>query len=271
MTHTVAITNQKGGVGKTTLTTNLGAAFAHRGARVLMIDFDPQGHLTTGIGKRDIYDNREDTLFQVITGKDLAAINTLIRHHETENFDFIPANADLFLAERELDRARNREYKLRNLLEMIVTPYDWIFIDCPPDLGALTDNAINAARNVIVPVQAEGTSTWALELLLDQIETIERELRIQVEILAIIPNLVQTSTMGREILAELRRDVPGVAPFEMPKRVILGEAWRSGRSIFAYQPQSSDKRHEKESVMQMYSKLAEYVDSRVEETSYVRR
>jgi chromosome partitioning protein len=271
MPHTVAVTNQKGGVGKTTLTMNLGAAFAHKGARVLMIDFDPQGHLTTGIGKRDIYDTREGTFFQVLTGKDLAAINSVIRTHEGEGFDFIPANADLFLLERELDRSRNREYKLRNLLEMIVAPYDWILIDCPPDLGALTDNAINAARNVIVPVQAEGTSTWALELLLDQVETIERELRIQVEILAIIPNLVQTSTMGREILAELRRDVPGVAPFEMPKRVILGEAWRAGGTIYAYRPQSREKRIEKQQVMEMYDRLADYVLARIEEVSYVGR
>ena len=269
MTHIVAVTNQKGGVGKTTLTTNLGAALANRGAKVLMIDFDPQGHMTTGIGKRDIYDTREGTFFQVLTGKDLTAINQIIRPHESEGFDFIPANADLFLAERELDRARNREYKLRNLLETIVTPYDWILIDCPPDLGALTDNAINAARNVIVPVQAEGTSTWALELLLDQIETIERELRIRVEILAIIPNLVQTSTMGKEILAELRRDVPGVAPFEMPKRVILGEAWRAGKTIYSYEPHSREKRNEQQQVMEMYNRLADYVLTRIKEVSYV--
>lgn len=268
MAHTIAITNQKGGVGKTTLTINLGAAFAYKGDRVLMIDFDPQGHLTTGIGKRDLYDSREHTFFQVLTGKDLHAINGLIHRHETEGFDYITANADLFLAERELDRSRNREYKLRNLLEAIVTKYDWIFIDCPPDLGALTDNAINAARNVIVPIQAEGTSLWALELLLDQIETIERELRIEVEILAIIPNLVQNSNMGREILKELRRDVPGVAPFELPKRIILGEAWRSGASIFGYQPLSSEKKQERAQVMEMYLRLCDYVQQRVGDAVY---
>ena len=127
--------------------------------------------------------------------------------------------------ERELDRSRNREYKRRNLLETIVSPYDWVFIDCPPDLEALADNAINAARNVIVPVQAEGTSTWALELLLDQIETIERELRIPVEILAIIPNLVQTSTTGREIVAHRRLLLAGREAPSDPRRKAPKEPW----------------------------------------------
>lgn len=270
MVRTIAVINQKGGVGKTTLTINLGAAFAKAGHRVLLIDLDPQGHLTTGIGRSDLYDRRGmPTLFEALRGKDRQVINWVIESHDAEGFDFIASNADLALAEIEMNHMRNREYKLYNLLGSIERVYDWILIDCPPWLGTLTDNAINAARNVLIPIQAEATSMWALQLLLDQITRIEEELEIGVKILGIVPNLVTTSNMGRQILGDLRGSAPSIAPFDLPKRVILGEAWRAGQSIFTYTPSGAEKRHERDAVCDMYVTLAEYVIAQVEEVANV--
>jgi len=271
VTRTIAVINQKGGVGKTTLTINLGAAFAKAGHKVLLIDLDPQGHLTTGVGKSEFYDRRGGpTLFEALRGKDRQTINWVIEKHATEGFDFIPSNADLALAEIEMNHMRNRENKLYNLINALEGNYDWVLIDCPPWLGTLTDNAINAARNVLIPIQAEATSLWALQLLLDQITRIEEELEISVKILGIVPNLVTNSNMGRQILGDLRDSAPSITPFDLPKRVILGEAWRAGHSIFTYAPTSAEKRHEQDSVTEMYLKLAEYVLSQVQEVANVR-
>src|SRR5207249_9733515 len=118
------------------------------------------------------------------------------------------ATYHLMLAEQALFMARNREHKLKTLLAQLQDRFDWILIDCPPALGMLTDNALNAARKVIIPVQAEATSVRALELLFDQIESVERGLNIQVQVLAVIPNLVLHSATAKQILAELRPSVP---------------------------------------------------------------
>lgn len=270
MTRTIAVINQKGGVGKTTLTINLGAAFARAGHKVLLMDLDPQGHLTTGVGMSDLYDRRGvPTLFESLRGKDRQTINWVITKHPTEGFDLIPSNADLALAEVELSHLRNRESKLLNLVTALQTDYDWILIDCPPWLGILTDNAINAARRVLIPIQAEATSMWALQLLLDQITRIEEELEIDVQIVGIVPNLVVGSTMGRDILGQLRGSAPSITPFDLPKRVVLGEAWRAGHSIFTYEPPTADKRRECDGVREMYLALAEYVLNQVEEAVHV--
>src|ERR671933_2605359 len=120
---------------------------------------------------------------------------------------------------------RNREHKLRALMDELDGRYDYVLIDCPPVLGNLTDNALNASRQVVIPIQAEATSVRALELLFDQIESIEKGLTIHIDVLAVVPNLVQDSAMGKRILADLRQSIPSVTPFELRKRVMLQAAW----------------------------------------------
>src|SRR5437588_12583201 len=112
---------------------------------------------------------------------------------------------------------QNREHKLRELLKYISQKYYVILIDCPPNLGNLTDNALNAARRVVVPIQAETSSVRALDLLFDQIESVEHGLKIKVAVLAVVPNLVQDSALSKRILSDLRSNIPVVTPFEIKK------------------------------------------------------
>jgi chromosome partitioning protein len=266
MTRIVAVCNQKGGVGKTTLTINLGAALADLGKRVLLIDLDPQGHLTEGVGLQDLYLNERATLHDALVGNGKAVpLPKLIRQHPTEPFAVIPSTYELMLAEQALFMARNREHKLKGLVADIDETYEWVLIDCPPVLGNLTDNALNAARRVIIPIQAEATSVRALELLFDQIESVERGLNIQIEVLAVVPNLVQDSAMSKRILADLRQAIPTVIPFELRKRVMLQAAWSAGSSIFAHKPQSNAEERTRQEIAELYRKLARFVMARAEE------
>ncbi len=266
MTYTIAVCNQKGGVGKTTLTINLGAALADLGQRVLLVDLDPQGHLTEGVGLQECYLNAQPTLYDALTSKDQVSIASLVQHRTKahEPLAVIPASYQLMLAEQSLYMTRNREHKLKNLFGQLDGQYDYILIDCPPVLGNLTDNALNAARRVLIPIQAEATSVRALELLFDQIESVERGLGIHVQVLGVVPNMVQDSAMAKKILHTLRASIPTVAPMELRKRVILQAAWASGCSIFAYQPPSSADERTKHEVIELYQHLARFVMEQTE-------
>jgi chromosome partitioning protein len=266
MTYTIAVCNQKGGVGKTTLTINLGAALADLGQRVLLIDLDPQGHLTEGVGLQECYLDAQPTLYDALTSKEPVRLAALVhrRTKEREPFAVIPASYQLMLAEQALYMARNREHKLKNLLTQLGDEFDYVLIDCPPVLGNLTDNALNAARRVLIPIQAEATSVRALELLFDQIESVERGLNIQVQVLGVVPNMVQDSAMAKKILQDLRASVPMLAPFELRKRVILQSAWAGGCSIFAYHPPASADERTKREVVDAYRALAGFVMDQAE-------
>ena len=163
MTHTIAICNQKGGVGKTTLTINLGAALSDAGQRVLLIDLDPQGHLTEGVGLQESYLNGHPSLYEALVSKEPVSLEALIQRETKahEAFAVIPATYQLMLAEQALYMTRNREHKLKTLLSQLDNQFDYVLIDCPPVLGNLTDNALNAARQVLIPIQAEATSVRA--------------------------------------------------------------------------------------------------------------
>jgi chromosome partitioning protein len=262
MSCIIAICNQKGGVGKTALTINLGAALAEQGKTVLLIDLDPQGHLTEGVGVKELYLKGKNTLFEALTdhnGDD----DKLIHSIPHEKFDLIASNYQMALIEQKLFMTRNREHKLRELLDEVSQHYDFVLIDCPPNLGNLTDNALNAARRVVVPIQAETSSLRALDLLFDQIESVEHGLKIQVTILAVVPNLVQESALAKRILADLRADIPVVTPLEIKKRVVLQEAYDKGRSVFSYEPPNSLKEDDVNELKKVYTELAVFIEAQL--------
>jgi chromosome partitioning protein len=265
MNHIIAICNQKGGVGKTALTINLGAALAEQGQKVLLIDLDPQGHLTEGVGVKDLYLKETNTLFEAITDHKGDG-DKLIHHIPHEKFDILASNYQMALVEQKLFMTRNREHKLRELLDDLSKPYDFVLIDCPPNLGNLTDNALNAARRVVVPIQAETSSVRALDLLFDQIESVEHGLKIKVDVLAVVPNLVQESALSKRILSDLRASIPVITPFEIKKRVVLQEAYDKGRSIFSYEPPNAVKEDDVNELKKVYTELAAFIINQINKT-----
>lgn len=263
MAHVLAVCNQKGGVGKTQTTISLGAALADAGYNVLLIDFDPQGHLTEAVGLRDLYLDTGPSLYDALLDPPRHDVMALVQRPPAEQFSVIPTTYKMALADKALYMAHGREERLKDLLVGTPREIEWVLIDCPPELNNLTDNALYAARQALVPIQAETSSVRALELLFDQIESIRRGLKITVDIAAILPNLVEHVKLSGRILAELRGSVPAVTPFEIPKRQVVREAWDAGRSIFTYHPTEKAKREDREELIGLYRELADLVRDRV--------
>jgi chromosome partitioning protein len=234
----LAVVNQKGGVGKTTVTVNLAAAFVAVGQRVLVVDLDPQGHATEGLGLGDRYDAEGPlpTLTAALLGRWEGPAADLVVTG-AEEIDVIPATVEQFVVEAQLVAVRGREHRLAHLLEQVSPKYDWVLIDCPPSLGALTDNAIVAAGQVLVVAQPQDSSLRALELLLDQVQSIRTGLRVDVEIAGIVLNMWEDTLVARRTMAALEKlPVPILAVLR--RRTRLQEAWAQGRSILELEPRS---------------------------------
>jgi chromosome partitioning protein len=214
------------------------------------------------VGLRELYLETTPTLHDMFEGKQVP-VASLIHQHETEPYAILPSHYKMMLAEQTLFMARNREHKLKTFLAGLERRFDWILIDCPPALGNLTDNALNAARQVVIPIQAEATSIRAIDLLFDQIESVEQGLHVEIAVLAVVPNLVQDSGMAKRILAGLREKLPVVTPFEIRKRVMLQVAWSQGCSIFGYQAPSTADEQTRVELTEVYKQLASFVQERV--------
>jgi chromosome partitioning protein len=262
--YALGVCNQKGGVGKTEIAIHLAAALSrdNTNENVLLVDLDPQGHATEGVGLKEAYDKKGLTLFEGLTqsGIDVASLVHQVPH---EKFYVLPSHYLMMTAEQKLNDSKTRlkEYRLAKLLQAMETAFDWVVIDCPPNLGILTDNAIIASQRLVIPVQAEQTSVRALELLLDQIESLEQELELKVAILTLVPNLVQDSKLARRILKGMRRNLP-VTDFSFPKRVVLQEAYEAGRTIYAFEPERA-KREDALELQELYTQLARLVKGKV--------
>ena len=198
----IAMCNQKGGVGKTTTTINLGAALAEYGRRVLIVDFDPQGAASVGLGINAL--DMEQTIYTLLMIPK-ADVRATVCHTATENLDIIPANIDLSAAEVQLVNEVARESALARVLRHVEADYDVILIDCQPSLGLLAVNALTAAHGVIVPVEAEFFALRGVALLVETIETVRDRINPRLKIDGIVATMVDSRTLhSREVLQRLK-------------------------------------------------------------------
>lgn len=227
MSRIIAVLNQKGGVGKTTTAINLGAYLAKAGKSVLIVDFDPQGNATSGLGlsKESVETTSYDILFRP------NEIVTAIQETPTERLFVIPTNAGLATAEVELVDKADRELLLRNVVRKL--DYDYILIDCPPALGLLTINALSAADELLIPVQAEYYALEGLSQLLSVMQQVRQGLNKNLELLGVVVTMHDSRTsLSDQVYGELKKHF-GDKLFKtiIPRNVRLAEAPSHGRPI----------------------------------------
>jgi len=237
MARIIAISNQKGGVGKTTTAVNLSAALAKTGHRVLVVDLDPQGNASSGLG----YPRSRVTMgiYDALLG--YRDIESVLLPTEMDTLHLIPASRDLVGAEVELVDEPGRERRLRKILNRVRDAYDWIVIDCPPSLGLLTLNALTAADSVLIPLQAEYYAMEGLGELLRTVGAVRKSLNPDLVREGIVLTMVDTrNNLCREVVAQTRELFEGeVFETSIPRNVRLGEAPSFGQSIIEYDPRSA--------------------------------
>ena len=242
MGKTIAICNQKGGVGKTTTTLNLGAGLVRAGRRVLLVDADPQSDLTTALGYNgDELDNSLGKLMHLITQNCKPIVEDTILHHE-EGMDLIPSNLDLSSMEASLVNAMSREKVLDTHLKDVKKDYDYILIDCMPSLGMLTVNALTAADKVIIPVQAQYLPAKGMTQLLKSINMVRLHTNERLGVGGIVMTLVdQRTNLAKEVIDAIRsnygREIK-IFETQIPIAVKAAEATKAGKSIFMYDCES---------------------------------
>ena len=237
MGKAIAIFNQKGGVGKTTTNINLAACLAIRGKKVLILDIDPQGNTTSGIGvtKR----NLKNTVYNILIDKDYDPRKAIIKTN-VENLDLIPASVDLAGAEVELVGMEERENALKDGLEKIKDNYDYIFIDCPPSLGLLTINSLAAVDSVLVPIQCEFYALEGVSQLVSTIDLVKKSLNPKLEIQGVILSMFDGRTnLSLQVVQEVKKYFGNkVYATVIPRNVRLAEAPSYGMPITEYDPKS---------------------------------
>jgi chromosome partitioning protein len=228
------VSNQKGGVGKSTVALYIAGALGERGQNVLLVDLDPQGYLTSGVGLDDEYTTPSPNLNDALKAPGEHAVDDLVVAHE--EFDVLPANIDMFSLEQELVSGMRGRERLSMLLED-VTGYDFLVVDCPPSLGLLTDNALLACENVLIPAEAEDTSIRAVELLFKQIDSLEDNFGASIQEEALVVSNVDYPLDGEQQgMLEWFDDTFSnrIPVFEIRSRAVIKRAFNAGHSIFGH-------------------------------------
>ena len=233
---TIAIFNQKGGVGKTTTNINLAAYLALAGRRVLVVDMDPQGNTTSGLGidKR----NLEYSIYDALTGN--ASLQDVIKSTEIQGMHILPASTDLAGAEIEMVAIESREKLLRRVIAVIKDYYDYILIDCPPSLGLLTINSLTAADSVLIPIQCEFYALEGVSQLMGTVELVRKSVNPDLEIEGVLLSMFDGRTnLSIQVVQEVKRYFRNkVYSTVIPRNIRLAEAPSFGQPIVLYDPRS---------------------------------
>ncbi|WP_115684668.1 ParA family protein [Corynebacterium senegalense] len=233
----ISMVNQKGGVGKTTSTINLGACLAEQGRKVLLVDLDPQGALSAGLGVS--HDEEQTTVYDLLFDN-TASIHAAIRHSNVSGLDLVPANIDLSAAEIQLVNEVGREHTLARALRPVRKEYDIIILDCGPSLGLLTVNALAASHGVIIPMECEYFSLRGLALLTDTVEKVRDRINFDLEIVGILVTMFdRRTTHAREVMDRVL-EVFGDTVFDtvITRTVRFPETSVAGEPIITWAPNS---------------------------------
>lgn len=255
MGRIIAIANQKGGVGKTTTAINLSASLASLGKKVLALDMDPQGNMTSGLGVDK--DGVEKTIYDLIIGN--VGIEECICKDALENLDVLPSNINLSAAEIELIGVENKEYILRDEVEKVKDRYDFVIIDCPPALSMLTINAMTTSDSVLVPIQCEYYALEGLSQLIHTIELVQERLNSRLEIEGVVFTMYDARTnLSLQVVENVKDNLnQTIYKTIIPRNIRLAEAPSYGMPINLYDPKSTGA--------ESYMLLAEEVINKGEE------
>lgn len=235
MAKVIAIINQKGGVGKTTTAVNLSALLGAMGQRVLMIDLDPQGNTTSGLGM----EVDDKSIYEVIMGR--MKLTDVMEETEFKNLSIAGSDVRLANAELELVEVEKREYRLKTAVQSVQQDFDFIFIDCPPSLGLLTINALGAADSVLIPIQCEYYALEGVASLMNTISRVKKTINPHLEIEGVLLTMLDGRTnLGLQVVDEVKKHFKKqVYATVIPRSVRLGEAPSHGEPIHVYAKRSA--------------------------------